>query len=450
MKKFFSKPELLAPAGSLEKFRTALLYGADAVYMGGKGNNLRAGGASGFSMEELKIATVEADKAGVRCYYCLNSFPRNERLSALPAVIEEAAAAGVHGFIIADPGMFRLAKKYAPQVPVHLSTQANTTNAEAIAFWAEQGVTRVNLARELTCEDIVSIQESLRELCPQVELEVFVHGSMCLSLSGQCLMSAWLNNRPANEGLCTQPCRFAYRGMGTEEQSEENPGCSPKTLLVEEATRPGELSWVITHGEEFSEIWAPDDLCLMSYLPWFCRSGIDAVKIEGRSKSPVYLAHVVDAYATALASIKNTRADDVNSQAFDPQKYMPELLNSSTRALTSGFFIQDERRNFSSEALTSLLKKAEMPLTRPILARVAGPLGDKPGVWRLDVRGQWRDDADVELMLPGMRRPVIKAKMYTLENHRKEKATVVNSGVKAILYCEEPAIQPGIFIRSAV
>lgn len=454
-------PELLAPAGNPEKLRTCLLYGADAVYLGGRTGNLRAA-CEGFDQAELEKGVVEANALGARIYYCLNSLAREGDLAALPAQIEEAAAAGVHGYIIADPGVLRLARRYAPGVPVHLSTQANTGNSVSVAFWADQGVSRVNLARELDAREIYAV----RKAAPDMELEVFVHGSMCLALSGQCLLSAWLNGRSGNRGRCTQPCRFEYRAMGLQtrnsggdeaacgnaesaayQKSDAPPGLA---LVVDEQTRPGEVVWFVEREERYSSFWAPQDLCLWPWLSWFVDNRVNALKIEGRMKSAGWLAHVVDAYRVGLDALR-----EPGPQGRLRESCMAELFYPATRPLGSGFFLPGWRRNFTEELLTegiasrpnrsgeSLLPR----LGRQLLARVLGPAG--LGVWQIEVHDNWRRDKDVELMLPGLRRPVLVGGSYGLENRRGELTGCIGNGNRGLLYADMPGIVPGIFIRAA-
>lgn len=431
----YALPEILAPAGNLEKFRSAILYGANAVYLGGQSLNLRAS-SQGLSMNELRPAVREAEARQAKIFYCLNSLPLQDDLPPLPGIIEEAAACGVHAFIVADPGALRLARRHAPEVPVHLSTQANTTNSQAVEFWLDQGVSRVNLARELSWRDILAI----RKACPQAELEVFVQGAMCLALSGQCLLSAWLNSRSANLGRCTQPCRFEYRALSA--------------LSVEEALRPGEHVWDVTSGERYSAFWAPEDLCLLPYLPWFVFHGLTALKIEGRMKSAAYVAHVADVYSSALHIARQSlRVQTNNPDAapedlpYDYSAFLRELLFNSSRPLSSGFFLPDERRNVS-EGLGQ---------HSGVVARVLEPLKTESDSWLIDVKENWDSSASVAVMLPGMRRPLLTSGGYAFENHRGEASTVVTNGTRAVLRLgpntpEEiiKGLQPGIFIRSLV
>ena len=439
-------PELLAPAGEMEKLRTCLLYGADAVYLGGRTGNLRAA-CAGFTGRELREAVAHAGQKRAKIYYCLNSLPMQGDISAVPRLIEEAAEAGVHGFIIADPGVLRLARRYAPEVPVHLSTQANTTNSEAVAFWAEQGVERVNLARELSARDIYAV----RRACPDMQLEVFVHGAMCLAVSGQCLLSAWLNARSGNQGRCTQPCRFEYRALESVESGED---CFPgAALVVEEYTRPGEPVWRVERDSGYSSFWATQDLCLLPWLSWFINNRIDALKVEGRMKSAGYLAHTLDSYRAAIDIFAYGASQGIKKT---PKGCLTELLYAATRPLGSGFFLHGRRRNLTAEFLaTSGLpsrpnrsREGRLPeLGHALLAKVVAQKA--LGVWQVDVHGNWRRDMDVELMLPGMRRPVLIGGSYGLENRRGELADIVGNGAPALLYADMDGLESGIFLRQA-
>lgn len=403
----------------MEKFRTAVLYGADAVYLGGSSGNLRAS-SRGFDGSELREAVVHAERHGVRVYYCLNSLPFERDMPGIPPAAAEAAEAGVHAFIVADPGVLRLVKRAAPGVPVHVSTQANTTNAEAVRFWTDNGAARIVLARELSCRDIHAVRKAL----PDTELEVFVHGAMCLAVSGQCLLSAWLNNRPANQGRCTQPCRFEYRAVEAD---------FPPSLVLEEALRDGKRLWTVEQGEPYAEIFAPDDLCLLPYLPWFIHNRITALKIEGRMKGSSYVAHVTDAFRAAIDAACS------GEKTYTPASFLPDLVRAASRPLSTGFFLPGRRLAVTPQ---------NAPVSaRPLLGRVAEPYGAGKGAWLVEVRGKWRTSQPVELMLPGMRRPVMAPCSYALENHRGERADEVNSGTRAVLYTDTGDIRPGIFLR---
>lgn len=266
-------PELLVPGGSYEKIQVAFRYGADAVYCGGPQFNLR-NQAKNLGMEELAAAVFLARRLGRRLYVTVNAFARNGDLKTLPGFLEYLGDLWVDGIIVADPGVLRLAHRHAAGIPVHLSTQANTTNTETVRFWRDLGVRRVNLARELALDEVREIRT-----VPGIELEVFVHGAMCMAYSGRCLLSSFLTGRSANRGLCTQPCRWSYR-------------------LVEEK-RPGEY---FPLGEEAgsSFILNSKDLCLIDHLAALAEVGVDSLKIEGRMKGALYVATVTRAYRAGL------------------------------------------------------------------------------------------------------------------------------------------------------
>lgn len=231
-------PELLAPAGDMEKLETAILYGADAVYLGGDGLNLRAG-AGGFSKEALAAGIAKAHASNVKVYYTLNVYPRESQMLQLHEQIEHLAEVRPDGIIAADPGVIRLLRRELPEIPVHVSTQANTSNSESVRFWRECGASRVNVARELRSQELMEMLAICRKQMPNMELEVFVHGAMCMAVSGRCYMSALLNDRPGNLGQCSHPCRYEYK---------------PTSITFEERTRPGEELWEIReYGPEAEE-----------------------------------------------------------------------------------------------------------------------------------------------------------------------------------------------------
>lgn len=300
------KPELLAPAGNMEKLKMALLYGADAVYLGGKAFGLRAFGGN-FTNEELQEAVDFAHKLGKKIYVTVNIFPHNSDIAKLPAYLTFLNEIKVDAILVADLGVFTLAKEYAPDVELHISTQANNTNWAAVNAWAELGASRVVLAREMSLEEI----KEIREKC-SVELEMFVHGAMCISYSGRCLMSNYLTGRDANRGSCAQPCRWNY-------------------ALVEEK-RPGQY-FPVLEDERGTYIFNSKDMCLLPYLPDVIASGVDSLKIEGRMKSVHYAASVVKAYREAIDSY--FAAPD----QFEVKKeWVEELDKVSHRAYTTGFY----------------------------------------------------------------------------------------------------------------
>lgn len=300
------KPELLAPAGNMEKLKMAILYGADAVYLGGEAYGLRAQGGN-FSREEMAEAARFVHERGKKLYVTVNVYPRNEELAALPEYLRFLQSGGVDAILVSDLGVFSVAREAAPNLPVHISTQANTLNYAAVNAWAHLGAERVVLAREVPLNDI----KEIRRRC-NVELEMFVHGAMCISYSGRCLMSNYFTGRDANRGNCAQACRWRY-------------------ALMEE-TRPGQYYPVEEDGRG-TYIFNSKDLCLMPYLAEIIESGVDSLKIEGRMKSVHYVASVTKAYRMAL----DAYFDAPESFAIDPA-WTEELDKVSHRAYTDGFF----------------------------------------------------------------------------------------------------------------
>ncbi len=267
------KPELLSPAGDLEKLQIAVWYGADAVYLGAPDFSLRAQAGS-FAGDELAAAVALAHAAGVKVYLAVNIYAHERHLANLRGLLAEAAACGVDAFIIADPGVFKLAGELAPGVARHISTQAASSNSECVRFWQEQGASRVVLAREVSLAECGQIARSV-----PVELEIFVHGAVCMAYSGRCLLSSFLCGRSANLGDCAQPCRWQYR--------------------LEEAKRPGQYM-PVEEDRWGSYIFNSKDLRLLELLPEILLSGAASLKIEGRMKSAYYVANVTRVYRQAL------------------------------------------------------------------------------------------------------------------------------------------------------
>ncbi len=300
-------PELIVPAGDLEKLRIAVHYGADAVYAGYPRLNLRAY-AAGFSPEEFAVGVQEARRAGVKIYAAVNIFAHNRHLPEAVSSLETLASLNVDALIIADPGLFQLAREIAPEMPVHLSTQAGVTNWRSARFWQQQGVRRIVLSRELSLKEIEEISHKT-----DAELEVFVHGSMCMAYSGRCLLSAYFTGRGANRGECTHPCRWGY-------------------YLVEES-RPEEPLEVVEEGGG-SFIFSSRDLNMIDHIPELVFSGVKGLKIEGRMKGIHYVATVTRVYREALDRFAASSAG-----AYRPDPLWKEELTKVThRPYHTGFY----------------------------------------------------------------------------------------------------------------
>ena len=300
------RPELLAPAGTPEKLRMAFAYGADAAYLGGEQFGLRAFGGN-FSQDEMRTAVRLAHASEKKIYVTVNVFPHNEDIADLPDYLRFLADAGVDAVLVADLGVFMLCRETVPDLPVHISTQANNVNWRTVDAWHKLGAARVVLARELSREEIREIRRNT-----DVELEMFVHGSMCISYSGRCLLSNYFTGRDANRGSCAQSCRWKY-------------------ALVEES-RPGEY-YPVAEDERGTYIMNSKDLCLLPYLDEVIACGIDSLKIEGRMKSVHYAASVTKVYREAIDA-----AYDEGRTFHLRDSWLEELQKVSHRIYTSGFF----------------------------------------------------------------------------------------------------------------
>lgn len=315
------KVELLAPAGSLAKLKYALVYGADAVYIGGEEFSLRVA-AKNFTADEIKEGIDFAHNLGKKVYITANIIPHNDDIKKFPEFVREVDALGADAIIISDPGMFALAKKCAPRLDIHISTQANNTNFESAKFWHSQGAKRVILAREMSFDEIREIRENTPS---DLELECFVHGAMCISYSGRCLLSNYMTHRDANMGACAHPCRWKY-------------------ALVEEK-RPGEYMPVF-ENERGTFIYNSKDLCMIERIPEIIESGITSLKIEGRVKNELYVATVVKAYRREIDAYYK----DKKNYKFNPEN-LEELKKISYRGYTTGFF--DEKPKGTEQVYTS-------------------------------------------------------------------------------------------------
>ena len=299
------RPELLAPAGDMERLKMAVLYGADAVYLAGTDFGMRAF-AGNFGPEELKEAVEYAHSHNVRVHCTINTMPRNDEIVRLPEHLERLNDAGVDAIIVADMGAFTLAGKYAPNCERHISTQASISNYETANAWYDLGASRVILARELSLEEIRTIREKTPK---ELEIEAFVHGAMCVSYSGRCLLSNYMTSRDSNRGACAQPCRYQY------------------TLMEEK--RPGEY-FPIEEDEKGTYILNSRDMCMIDHLEDLVDVGLDSLKIEGRAKSAYYAAIVTGAYRHCL--------DDVMAgRPIDPV-WRDEVDHVSHRPYATGFY----------------------------------------------------------------------------------------------------------------
>lgn len=303
------KPELLVPASSLEVLKTAVIYGADAVYIGGEAFGLRAK-AKNFSREDMKAGIAFAHERGVKVYVTANILAHNNDLDGAREYFQELKQIGPDALIISDPGMFMIAKEVWPEVEIHISTQANNTNYQTYRFWWQQGAKRVVSARELSLAEIKEIREHIPE---EMEIESFIHGAMCISYSGRCLLSNYFTGRDANQGACTHPCRWKY--------------------AVVEEKRPGEYLPVY-ENERGTYIFNSKDLCMIEYIPEIIDAGIDSLKIEGRMKTALYVACVARTYRKAIDDYMESE----EKYRANMDWYRAEIAKCTYRQFTTGFY----------------------------------------------------------------------------------------------------------------
>ena len=366
------KPELLAPAGDMEKLKMAVLYGADAVYLAGTSFGMRSF-AGNFTPEELPQAVRFAHDRGVRVHVTVNTMPRNDEVSQLPEHLERLNDAGVDALILADLGAFTLAGKYAPRCERHISTQQSVANYECAAAWYDLGAKRVVLARELTLQEICE----LRQKVPAgLELEVFCHGAMCVSYSGRCLLSNYMTGRDSNRGACAQPCRYQY-------------------ALMEEK-RPGEY-FPVFEDEKGTYIMNSRDLCMIDHLGDIMDAGIDCIKIEGRAKSEYYAAIVTGAYRHVLDDVAAGRAAD--------PVWRDEVEHVSHRHYSTGFFYGQPGQYYENSRYIR-----DWQVCAVVTAC------DEVGNATLSLRNKFASGEEIELVGPGCRPFAMTAPvMYDLD-----------------------------------
>ena len=343
------KPELLLPAGSFDRLKTAFLYGADAVYCGTPSMSLRA--KSQFTMDEVKEGVELANKLGKKIYLTVNMFAHNKDLEKLPEIAKTLKEIKPHGVIVADPAIFMYLRENAPELNLHASTQSSITSWMSVNFWKNLGAKMAVLAREVSIPDMKIIKEK----CPDIKIETFIHGSMCMSYSGRCLLSNFLADRGANQGKCAHCCRWKYKlhiklKDGTLKELEINDQNRDLfEFLIEEENRPGDIMEII-ETEDMSNILNSKDLCLLPRLPDFIESGIDCLKVEGRNKTQYYVAMVAKTYRKAIDDYIN------NPKEWKAENYLDDLYSISNRGFSLAFADADLRsfaNNYDSTKSTS-------------------------------------------------------------------------------------------------
>lgn len=357
------KTELLVPASSLEVLKTAVVFGADAVYIGGEAFGLRAK-AKNFSMDEMREGIQFAHEHNVKVYVTANILAHNYDLEGVEQYFRELKEIRPDALIIADPGVFQIAKRICPEIERHISTQANNTNYETYRFWHELGAKRVVSARELSLKEIKEIRENIPE---EMEIESFIHGAMCISYSGRCLLSNYFTGRDANQGACTHPCRWKY--------------------AVVEETRPGEYMPVY-ENERGTYIFNSKDLCMIGHIPEILEAGIDSLKIEGRMKTALYVATVARTYRKAIDDYMQSPKLYEENMPW----YLEQISNCTYRQFTTGFFFgkpNEETQIYDSN--TYVKEYTYLGIAGEITAE---------GLCRIEQRNKFSIGEEIEIMKP--------------------------------------------------
>ena len=379
------KPELLVPAGSLEVLKVAVIFGADAVYIGGEAFGLRAK-AKNFTSEEMKEGIDFAHAHGVKVYVTANILAHNSDLTDAAAYFTELADLHPDALIIADPGLFMIAKDVCPEIDIHISTQANNCNYGTFLFWHEQGASRVVTARELSLKEIGEIR---KRIPADMEIETFVHGAMCISYSGRCLLSAYMTGRSANEGACTHPCRWKY--------------------AVVEEKRPGEY-FPVEENERGTYIFNSKDLCMIEHIPDLFEAGIDSFKIEGRMKTALYVATVARTYRKAIDDyLENPKVYEKNLPW-----YREQISRCTYRQFTTGFF-------YGKPDQESQIYDSNTYIREYTYLGIVGEVKD--GLCVIEQRNKFTVGEQIEIMKPnGENMEVTVRAIYSEDGERMESA----------------------------
>ncbi|WP_054744074.1 peptidase U32 family protein [Cellulosilyticum ruminicola] len=358
------KVELLAPAGSLENLKVAVLYGADAVYIGGNQYGLRAK-AKNFTEEEMREGITFAHEHGVQVYVTVNIFAHHQDFEGMKDYFLKLDDMGVDALIVADPGVFSVVREVLPNMEVHISTQANNTNFHTALFWAKQGAKRIVTARELSFEEIKAMHDNIPE---DIDIESFVHGAMCMAYSGRCLLSNYMTHRDANHGECAQPCRWKYH--------------------VVESTRPGEYM-PVEEDDRGTYIYNSRDLCMIEFIPQLVEAGVYSFKIEGRMKTPLYVATVVKAYREAIDTYFKDLAEFEAKKAY----FLQEVSKASHRQFTTGFYEHKPTSNDQTYGHNSYVRNYEF-------SGVIRDYDDETGMVTVEQRRKFSVGNEVEILIP--------------------------------------------------
>lgn len=407
-------PELLAPGGSLEKLKIAILYGADAVYVGGEAFSLRAA-AENFSIDDMREGLEFAHSRGKKVYLTANILPHNKDIKEFEEYIKEIAPLGFDAVLVADPGMFDVVRGFAPDLPIHISTQANNVNYRSAQFWYRQGAKRIVAARELSLAEIAEIRRNIPE---DMEIEAFVHGAMCMSYSGRCLLSNYMTSRDANQGACAHPCRWNYSLM--------------------EETRQGEYMPVY-ENERGTFIFNSKDLCMIQHIPELVECGITSLKLEGRVKTAYYVAAVVKAYRDEL----DRYIADPAGYRFNPDS-LAELCKVSHRPYSTGFYFGKPNEDSQVYTTSSYIRDYD-------LIGIVEDYDPTAGVAKITQRNRFFAMDEIEIMQPG--KPFFSQKAENMTDDKGNKIAVApHAEMTVYLPMKEPVVKNAMLrkVRTAV
>lgn len=425
-------PELLVPAGTLRNLRYALAYGADAVYAGLPRYSLRVRNNDFHKQDHLATGIAETHRAGKQFYLASNVLPHNNKVRTFIKDLEPIIELGPDALIMADPGLIMMVRERWPEQSIHLSVQANTMNYASVKFWQSIGIERIVLSRELSLEQIEDIQNE----CPEMELEVFVHGALCIAHSGRCLLSGYFNHRDANQGACTNSCRWDYKVDDAVETDSGDitvaaPSREPLTAIIEEKQRPSEFM-AVEEDEHGTYIMNSKDLRAVQHVQRLIEMGIKSLKIEGRTKSHYYVARTTQVYRQAID-------DTLSGQSFNPQLYS-QLENLSSRGYTDGFLkrhADHEYQNYNSGASDSAQQR--------FVGEITG-YDSATGTSQIEVKNKFAVGDILELILPEGNRSFRLAQMLDMNGNAMQE--VPGGGYQVQIPFDNGEVSMGLLARN--
>ena len=440
-----STTELLSPAGTLKNMRYAIAYGADAVYAGQPRYSLRVRN-NDFKDKNLEIGINEAHANGRKFYLTSNLMPHNSKVKTYLNDLEPVIELGPDALIMADPGLIMMVKERWPEMPIHLSVQANTVNYAAVRFWQREGIERIILSRELSLDEV----EEIRHQCPDIELEVFVHGALCIAYSGRCLLSGYFNHRDPNQGTCTNSCRWEYKTVGSEQTAEgvyrptqrvampirsaigngQRHPLADEVYMLEEKGRPGEHT-TITEDEHGTYIMNSKDLRAVEHVSRLINIGIDCLKIEGRTKSHYYVARTTQSYRLAIDAAQR-------GETFNPD-LLGDLENLANRGYTNGFFERHHTQEYQNY-IDSHSKSRQQSFVGEVLS-----YDPASGVAEIDVKNKFCIGDKLQLVTPRGNQDIIVENME--DKHGNSMTAALGSGYFVRMQLPESATDHSLLAK---